>query len=64
MLLKLYVKPIIAGVIIFFVSIIVDKLMGKSADYGYAFMIAIFFAVFYFFIQYFLNYRIAKLRKR
>jgi predicted Na+-dependent transporter len=64
MLKKTYIKPIIVGVIILFVSIIVDKLMGKSADYGYAFMIAIFFAVVYFLIQYFLNYRIAKLRKR
>lgn len=64
MLRKLYVKPIIVWIIVFFVSLIVDKLMGKPADYGYAFMIALFFAVVYFLIQYFLNYRIAKLRKR
>jgi Na+/glutamate symporter len=63
MLRKLYVKPIIVGIIVFFVSLIVDKLMGKSADYDYAFMIGIFFAVVYFLIQYFLNYRIEKLRK-
>jgi hypothetical protein len=61
---KFYIKPIIAGVIVFFVSLIVDKLMGKSADYGYALIIGFFFAVVYFLIQYFLNYRIEKLRKR
>ncbi len=61
---KIYFKPIIVGVIVFFVSLIVDKIMGKSADYGYAIIIGIFFAVVYFIIQYFLNYRMKQLRKR
>lgn len=61
---KLYVKPIIVGIIVFFVSLIMDVLMGKSVDYGYALMIALFFAVVYFLFQYFLNYRVAKLRRR
>ena len=64
MLKKLYFKPIIVGVIIFFVSLIVDVLMGESADYGYAFMIALFFAVVFFLIQYFWDYRVTKLRRR
>jgi len=64
MLKKLYFKPVIVGVIIFFVSLIVDVLMGESADYGYAFMIALFFAVVFFLIQYFWDYRVTKLRRR
>jgi len=59
-----YVKPIIVGVIVFFVSLIVDVLMGKPVDYGFAFMIALFFAVVYYLFQYFLDYRVAKLRRR
>jgi len=64
MLRKLYVKPIIVWIIVFFVSLVVDVLMGKPADYGYALMIALFFAIVYFLFQYFLDYRIARLRKR
>jgi len=64
MLKKLYIKPIIVGVIIFFVSLIVDVLMGRSVEYGYAFMIALFFAVVYFLFQYYLDYRAKKLRRR
>jgi O-antigen/teichoic acid export membrane protein len=64
MLKKLYFKPIIVGIIVFFVSLIVDVLMGKSADYGYAFMIALFFAVVYFLFQYYLDYRTKKLKRR
>ena len=37
MLKKLYVKPIIVGIIVFFVSLIMDVLMGESVNYGYAF---------------------------
>ena len=64
MLRKLRFKPIIVGIIVFFVSLIVDVLMGKPADYGYAFMIALFFAVVYFLFEYFLEYRTSKLRRR
>jgi len=59
-----YFKPILVGIIVFIVSLIVDILMGKPADYGYAFMIALFFAVIFFLFQYFWNYRITKLRRR
>ena len=64
MLRKLRFKPIIVGIIVFFVSLTVDVLMGKPADYGYAFMIALFFAVVYFLFEYFLEYRTSKLRRR
>jgi len=64
MLRKLYIKPIIVGIIVFFVSLIVDVLMRKPVDYGYGFMIALFFAVVYFLFEYYLNYRSAKLRRR
>jgi len=64
MLRKLYIKPIIVGITVFFVSLIVDVLMGKPVDYGYALMIALFFAVVYFLFQYFLDYRAKRLRRR
>jgi len=60
---RLYIKPIIVGVIVFFVSLIVDVLMGKSVDYGYALMISLFFAIVYFLFEYYLDYRAEKLRK-
>ena len=63
MLRKLYIKPIIVGIIIFFVSLIMDVLMGESVSYGYAFMVALFFAVVYFLFQYYLDYRAKKLRR-
>jgi len=63
MLRKLF-KPIIVGIIVFFVSLIVDVLMGNPVDYGYAFMIALFFAVVYFLFEYYLDYKAKKLRRR
>ena len=61
---RLYIKPIIVGIIVFFVSLFVDVLMGKSVDYGYALMIALFFAVVYFLFEYYLDYRAAKVRRQ
>jgi hypothetical protein len=63
MLRKLYVKPIIVGIVVFFVSLIVDVLIGKPVDYGYGFMIALFFGVVYFLFEYYLDYKAKKLRK-
>jgi len=63
MLRKLF-KPIIVWIIVFFVSLIVDVLMGNPVDYGYAFMIALFFAVVYFLFEYYLDYKAKKLRRR
>jgi len=61
---KLHVKPIIVWIVVFFVSLTMDVLMGKSVDYSYAFMIAVFFGVVYFLFEYYLDYRAAKVRKR
>jgi nitrate reductase gamma subunit len=47
--------------IIFFLSIFVDFLMGKSSDYGYAIVLGIIFGIIVFLIRYLITKRMRKL---
>lgn len=60
---RIWVKPILVAIIIFPLSLLMDLVMGRELDYGYAFLLAIIFGGVYIVLEFLLNYRFRK-RKR